>query len=206
MQWSDSVSHDTFVCVTWLMCTCDVTLLYVRRDPHHWEAFEVLSVSHDSFIRATWRIRTCDACLVSIPWLIRQDSFVCVPWRVYMWRDSFGMTHSYVYRDVCICDVTHSAWLIRMCNVTCVCVYMWRDSFVCATRLATSEAVKCSGESWLIHICGITHVYVWRDPFICISPHLYTLRVWFSLWQDVFEYVKWRIRMWDMTPSYGWHG
>jgi len=156
-------------------------------------------VCHDSCVRVTWLF-----CLWET-WPASSGGIWSAFWESWLIR-TCDMTYSYVWRLPCMRYVTHSAWLIRMCNVTCVCVYMWRDSFVCATRLATSEAVKCSGESWLIHICGITHVYVWRDPFICISPHLYTLRVWFSLWQDVFEYVKWRIRMWDMTPSYGWHG
>ena len=57
---------DSFVCVTWLIRTCDMTHSYV------W---------HDSFICVTWLIHVCDM----THWYVWHDSFI----RVTLWLDSF---------------------------------------------------------------------------------------------------------------------
>ena len=81
------VSHDSFICVTWLIHPCDMT---------H---------SHDSFICVTWLIHMCDM-THSYAW---HDSFICVTWLIHM-RD---MTHSYAWHDSFICV----PWHIHMCAI-----------------------------------------------------------------------------------------
>ena len=50
--------HDSLICVTWLIDTCDMTHWYV------WH--ELIDVRHDSLMCATWLIH------------VRHDSFLCV--------------------------------------------------------------------------------------------------------------------------------
>ena len=59
------VCHDSFVCLTLLIHTCDMTHRYV------W---------HDSFICATWFIHMCDM-THSYVW---HDSSICVTWLIHM--------------------------------------------------------------------------------------------------------------------------
>jgi len=70
------VRHDSFICATWLIHTCDMTHSYVR---------------HDSFICLPSLIHMCDMTHS----YVRHDSFICVPWLIHM----FAMTHSYVWHD-----------------------------------------------------------------------------------------------------------
>jgi len=118
------VSHDSFICVSWLIHTCAM--------PRWYASFKcVLSPLH-----------MCDVvCDISHLYACR-DSFMC------------GMTHSYVWHDsfICVtwlihmCDIPHShaccdsficeAWLVDMREMTHA--YLWRDSFI--------------REIWLIYI------------------------------------------------------
>ena len=75
------VWHDSFVRVTWLIRTCDMTHSYMCDMTHSY-------VWHDSFICVTWLIRMCDT-THSYVW---HDSFTCVTWLIYM-RD---VTHLYL--------------------------------------------------------------------------------------------------------------
>jgi len=80
------------------------------------------------------------------------------------------VTHSYVRRDVFICET----WRIHVCDVTYSCAR--RDSFVCVTRL--------------IHMCDMTHSCVWHDLYICV---VWLLRVcdmtYIYVWYDSFMSV-----------------
>jgi len=80
------MSHDSFICVTWLIHTCDMTHLYV------W---------HDSFIRVTWLIHMCDM-THSYVW---HDSFICVT-RISLW--ALAMCPAHVTWLIYMCDTTHS--------------------------------------------------------------------------------------------------
>jgi len=73
------MSRTTFICVTWLIRTCDMTHSYATW-PIHMCDMTHSYVWHDSFIRVTWLIRMCDMS------------------HSYVWHDSFicDMTHSYV--------------------------------------------------------------------------------------------------------------
>jgi len=73
------VWHDSFICVTRLIHTCDMTHSYVGQD---------------SFICVLWRIRMCDTAHSYVCY----DPLVCVTWLISM----CDVTH------IPICDVTHS--------------------------------------------------------------------------------------------------
>ena len=127
MIW-ESDWHDPFICVTWLIHVCDVTLSMLWRD---------------AFICVTWLIHMCDV-TYSCVWC---DAFscetsmkpidMCDMAHSYVWHDLWtcvtrfvhmcAVTHSYVCRDTFICVM----WLTHMCDVTHS--YVWRDSFICVT-------------------------------------------------------------------------
>jgi len=80
------VWHDSFIRVTWLIHTCDMTLVYVRDMTHSYVWYDsficvtwlfhtgdmTLSYGwHDSCIRVTWQLHTCE-----------YDSFLCVSWHI----------------------------------------------------------------------------------------------------------------------------
>ena len=114
-------SHVSFICVTWLIHVCDMTLS---------------DVWHYLFICITWRIHKCDmphsdvwhasfrrvthsyvrhASFIGVPCLIHmcdmphsdmwQASFICVTWLICrcVWHDSFTS----VNRHSLMCDTTH---------------------------------------------------------------------------------------------------
>ena len=88
---SISVSHDSFICVTWLIHMCDITHPYV------W---------HDSFICVTWLIHMRDM-THSYVW---HDSFICVTWHILR----CDMTHLHVRHDSFI----YVIWHIHICDMT----------------------------------------------------------------------------------------
>jgi len=101
----------------------------------------------------TWMSRVTrmkEACHTYMPH--SYDSFICVTWLIHM----CDMTHSYVWHDSFICDMTH--WL--------------RDMTHWCVRYDSSIYVI-----WLIHMYAMTESYMWRDPFICVT--------WLSLRCDV---------------------
>ena len=69
-----------FLCVTWLICMCDMTHSYVF---------------HDSFICATWLIPIYD----KTHSYMQHGSLIFVIWLIHM----CDMTHSYVWHDSFIC-------------------------------------------------------------------------------------------------------
>ena len=118
--------HDSFICVTWLIHTCDITNAYVR---------------HDSFICVTWLIQMCDM-THSYMWL---DLFICVTCLIHM----CDVTHSYVRHDSFI----YNTWLIHMCDMyviwhisTCDSLDIFDSLHTCnATRITSSSCAKSSG-------------------------------------------------------------
>ena len=185
VTWIIHVWHDSFICVTWLIDMCGMTVLYVWHDESFicvtWLISLVirmrdmthLYVWHDSFIYATRLIHMF--CMTrSYVW---HDSFICVTWLIH----TCDMTHPYVWHDPFIC----ATWLIHTCDmphsyvwhasficVTCsfICVtrlihMRWHDSFICATRL--------------IHMYAITHSYAvtW---LICVLDQIFFSHVCMS--------------------------
>jgi len=65
-------------------------------------------------------------------------------------------------------------------------------------------------ETWLRHLCDMTHLYVWNNSFICV---IWLIRMWLTrmcdmthshVCNDTFTRVTWLIDMCDMTHSYLW--
>jgi len=114
--------RDSFVCVTWRMCTCDMTYLYM------W---------HDSLIYVTWLMHICDMNQS----FMQNESFTpimrlicrCDMTYSYVWHDSFvcatEILHIYVRRLLHIREsFIYVTWLINVLDVTHLCV----RSLVCS--------------------------------------------------------------------------
>jgi len=106
--------------------------------------------------------------------------FIRVTWQIYM----SDLTCSYVRHNSCICAI----WL-----------YVWHDSFMCATQL--------------LHMCDMTPSYVRYDFFICATCIFHSvtcLNVMIDMshsyvWHDSFMCATWLMHVCDMTHSYVRH-
>jgi len=187
--------HDSFICVTWLIHTCDMTrdaFMCVRcRAKAEFQDIQYELWKHVS-VPVTYNMnhgiwvwgRTC-VCV----W---HDSSICVIWIIHMCY----MTHLYVWRDspICVRDMmqhelcnihlchnsfTYVTWLIHMCDMTCSPV--WHDSFKCVTWCIHVCYMTHSCVPHVIHICNMTHwylchdtlTYVCHDAFICVARLIY---------------------------------
>jgi len=106
-----NVWHDSFICVTWLIHTCDLThSIYVTWHIHtyEWVGTDKFVVSHTcgTLCRPYVNIQRCDM-THSYVW---HDSFICMIWLIHM----CDTTHSYAWHDSFIC-VT---WPIHTCEMT----------------------------------------------------------------------------------------
>jgi len=158
------VRHDSFICVTWLIHMCDMTHSYV------W---------HDSFICVTWLIHLC------------HDSFICLTWLVDMCNVTDLRLHLFAKEPLIIelfcgkryMKIRHPmtlrhpvcvTWAIGDANVGLFWenvglfwenvsdVYVWHDSYMLLKLV-------CVWDTWLIHVCDMTHWFVRRDLFICVT-------------------------------------
>ena len=115
-------------CATWLIYMCDMTHLYVR---------------HDSFICATCLIFymasfMCDSPIGAgiLHVSVRHDSSTCVTWMLQrgdMAHSCVPTLHSRWWAQESCSWFLHMKWLIQKCNS--IPVYVWHDSFICATWL-----------------------------------------------------------------------
>ena len=72
------------------------------------------------------------------------------------------MTHSYVWHDSFIRDMTHSREPAGGSPVA-TCFHIWHDSFICV--------------KWLIHVCDMTHSCVRHECFIREMPYSYWIEL-----------------------------
>ena len=190
------VWHDSFIRVTWLICTCDMTLSYVcvhmRRTWHIQMCVQMCRI---------WHIHVCDM----TPSYVWHDSFICVTWLLHV----CDITFSYLLANVQ--DVANPYVCANVQDVTHPYVwqsYVWPDSFICVT--------------WLIYVRDMTHSYVRHDSFVCViwlcyiyiymctcvghdtsicvckCVHIHTQMPY----KYVFMRVTWLNHMCDMTESY----
>ena len=172
---------------TWLIRICDMTRLYLRRDP-----FILVDMT-----RCRW------------PWRWRHDSFVSVTWLIYtdghdslqvamtMERDGVAMDEVWFFFSV--------TWRIHICDMTHLSVR--RDSFVCETRpFYIWDMTHSNLETWLIRIWDATPLYERHDSVVYET---WLSRIWDMthsyMRHDSVVYETWLIRIWDMTHSYMRH-
>jgi len=91
--------HDLFICVTWLIRSCDMTHSYA------W---------HDLFTCVTWLIHVFDTTHIHMCGMTHSclwhDVFICATGLMY----TCDMTHSYVWYF----SFTHVTWRIHICEMT----------------------------------------------------------------------------------------
>jgi len=178
-------SHVSFICVTWLIHVCDMTLS---------------DVWHYVFICITWRIHMCDMPHSDV-WhasfrrvthsYVWHASFICVTCLIHM----CDIPHSYVWHDsfICVtclihmCDMPHSyVWHASFRRVTCLThmcdmphSYVWHDSFAGA--------------------CDMTHSRVWTDTLWCVTRRIVHVQSLKS--RDLKTWRTWCVHVYDMTHS-----
>jgi len=187
-------THDSCLCVTWLIDGWDMTHPFV---------------GHDSSTCVLWLIHMCDTAQ-SFSW---RDSFICVTWL----SDMSDMTHSCVWHDSFMC-VT---WLICVCDMTFSYVY-FRDSFgpnrmtkvyMRINRIPHTEMShvthlneSCHTHKWVMSHsfarCCLTHLHVRRDVIICVTWHIHVCCMPNAcVWCDAFMCMMCRIHVCDITLS-----
>jgi len=184
------VWHDSFIPVTWIVHTCDMTQS-IR------VTWLIQYVGHDSYIRVTALIHAC-VCVCDmtrptrVTWLIlhvwHDSSYTCdmthptrVTWLIlHVWHDWFIRATWLIHT----CDMTHSicliwlihisrngpficwTWLTDMCDMTHSHMHynssMWCDSF--------THTLQFIRVIWLIH--AYNNLYVWYDSFTHTAIHV----------------------------------
>ena len=139
--------HDSLIYVTWLICTCDMTISYM------W---------HDSLAHVAWLIRTCDmshsymwhVSFIHVTRLIHTcDVFIRVKLLIYTcdWIiHTCDMTHAYTWHDL----FSHLTWLVHT-----------SDIFTHVTWLNVT---------WLMHTFGMTYPYMRLDSSIRATRLMHT--------------------------------
>ena len=195
VTWPIQIWHDSFIRVTWLNHTCNMTPSCVCLSYHSistcagdmtnscvWYFFAVFCRVLQC-VAATWRVHMCDMTHLCV-W---HDSVIWVKWRIHVG----DMTHSYVCRDsyvwpdsfICVigrihkCDVTH--------------LYVSRDSFIHVP--------------WLIHMYDVTHLHVCHNLHVPLFEHV--VKIMSHIWtRDMMHNssicVTRLILLCDMTHSY----
>jgi len=154
--------HDSFICVTWPIYMCDTTYHYEWHDSFLWltRLITRLCPWHDLFRRefppTEWvvshMVRVIDTNDTKMSH-IGGSCHILMHWtHSFVWRDSFicDMTHWHEWHDLCV------TWLIHMCDMTHS--FVWRDSFICDMTHWHEWHDLCV--TWLIHLCDVTHSYV----------------------------------------------
>jgi len=153
--------NEWFTCVTWPIHMCGKTHSYVR---------------HNSFIRVTWFIRMCG----TTHSYVCHRSFTCVVWLVHMcgmihscvWYEFVAAQHSVPNSFVCVPWLNHMRGMTRS--------HVWHDSFLCVTRLSSSQTFSTKRVLQYIAMCRS----VWqRDAVWCSVKQCDTV------WCSVLQYI-----------------
>ena len=185
-----------FIHVTWLICMCDTTHLYM------W---------YDSFICATWLIHMCDMTHLYMYTASRiEEPTPSISPRnnhrshesSFMWRDSFVC----VTRLIPVRDMTHSyVWHDLLSHVHCLA--NWRSSIQYPRHC---ESACCSVLQCVAVCCSVLrYVSEWHHTYaisIATSPGInYGSHESSCMRRDSFVCVTQLIHMRDMTHSYMRH-
>jgi len=114
MTYSCVLKRDPYICVTWLMHTCEITRTYEIRSLR-WSVVKCVTHTNE-------------------PWLscaLGHASFVCVTWLIHI-RD---MANAHVWHDPC--NATFSCagtWCIRAQCI--IYAYVWHDQYIYVTWLS----------------------------------------------------------------------
>jgi len=196
------VCHDSFLCVPWLIYVCVMTHLYVCHDllicvpwlrntvPWLIYMFAMTRwcVCHDSLICVP---RLIDMCAM-IHWYVCHDSLICVPWhrntaQRARKRPTTLKTLTTLYAPPPSPCRLFSSLLVRDSWIICD---VWHDSFICVPWLMTHD-------SWLVHICPMTHPFPLRASSKSVQTLLESLGTWLvDVWRDswpVYMCVLWLI-------------
>ena len=192
------VRHDMFICVAWLIRTCDMTLSCVTEFPPTWKRSICVCV--------TWLILTYTP---DSRWLRNKRRLVCVTQlithicdmtRLYVWHDSVVRVTWLVYespssrqrRDVFCMETTSNG----MFDTTYA--HMWHDSVICwtwltrscdVTRLRVTEFPPTMGKT-SNGVLDTTDAHLWHASFICWT--------WLTRTCDVT-----RLRVTEFPPTMG---
>jgi len=156
------VWHDSFMCVPWLVHTCDMmhslsswrtTFLswaaVFARDSWHMYEYKWIRVMSNEY--ESWHMYECKWIRVMSHVQMSQVTHVTELWHMYECKWIRVMSHvqmSHLQRRLPFARVT---WLVFICIHTCAIIrsHVWLDTFV---RV------------------GMPHD-VWHDPFICVTCH-----------------------------------
>jgi len=138
-----SPARDSFVHITWLVCTCDMTHMYVC---HNSFTVSITSPAPDFLVRVTWsHSYVCHDSYVRVTRLIRRVyHLLLVPCNI----THIFLRHSYVWHG----SYVRATWLIFTCVISLpprlhlTFLYVKRDSLVRVT--------------WIICSCDLTHT-IW---------------------------------------------
>jgi len=188
------VRHDSFICATWLIHTCDMTDIMYDMTHSMCVTWLTTQTEMDSWLKslkqvtyvpwlilcATWLIHLCDmphnsdanGLVAQIP----EASHICA-----MTHSMCDMTHSYVWHD----SRLRRKWTrgsnrwskSHMCHDS---FYVRHDSFICVTCLR----IQTQMDSWLKSLKQVTY-----------APWLILCATWLILC------ATWLIHMCDMTHN-----
>jgi len=190
----------SFIRVTWLIHTCDVT------HSHMW---------HDSFTRSDMTHSYASCIQLVCHSFIDTHSLTLF--------HSCNVTHSNMWRDSVVPPLSplpsRSApycWVTRLIHTK------WHNAtirVVCLMHTSGTTLIRWHSLT-LMHTCDVTHSHMWRDsvvpllsplpsrsvPYCCVTILIRTSDMTHShVWHDSFIRVAWRIHASGITLSYEWH-
>ena len=133
---------------------------------------------------------------------VRHDSFISVPWLVYMWDMTLTLDVT-AAKHASQSHVSCETWLLHKCAMTRL--HLRHDSLLRYDSLslhAASAYVRhdsCICVPWHVHMCAMSPSYVCHDSSTCETW------LFIEIWKPLFAYCCWRLHMWEMTNSFVRH-
>ena len=196
--------HDSFIRVTRLIRTCDLTYLYEWHDSsiHVTRLIHMFDMLYAYVCGQGEYYQTCDLPThVRLTYTLAHEASRSYEWgisRIWMSHmenmDESCNTCQWVVGHVFMSFVTHvneSRYIYNPWPHS----YSWHAAF--------------TFDIWLLHMCDMSHSYVRYESFNCVAWIIYMHYLTHSyVWPDCldpFVCVTWLIHMYDTTHSYVWH-